>query len=239
MQPGSLTIKFFNPLQKNSDKYWSVYLYNSEYEELCYTGIDGNKTSTESLTTGVPAGTYYIRVNSDDQYSAKLTDMYTLAADFLASDLWEKEFNEEFTTATNIELNTEYNGSCRSGYRYEKDYFKFQIPESGFVSVVFSNPLQENSGKYWSVYLYNSEYQLVCDEFVYGNKTTVNLASTGVASGTYYIRVDSSSEYQAASSDVYSIRANFMPSSVWEKELNEDFTSATDINLEAEYYGTT
>ena len=73
-EPGSVKIKFFNPLQSNSDQYWSVYLYDSEYKELCWTRIYGNKTSTESLTTGIPMGTYYIKVNSANwQWAA--TDM--------------------------------------------------------------------------------------------------------------------------------------------------------------------
>jgi len=239
IQPGSVKIRFFNPLQKNSEKYWSVYLYNSEYEELCYTEVYGNRTSTESLTIGVPAGTCYIRVNSDGEFSSKSTDMYTLEVEFSESDMWEKEFNEEFTTATDIELNMDYSGSCRSGYRYEKDYFKFRISEPGYVSVSFSNPLQGDSGKYWSVYLYNSEYQELCNKSIYGNKMSTNLATTGLDNGTYYIKVDSSGEYRSASSDVYTINAKFTPSIVWEKELNEDFTSATNINLETEYCGTT
>ena len=124
-EPGSVEIKFFNPLQSNSDAYWYVYFYNSEYTELFNMNIYGNKTSTESLTTGIPAGTYYIRVNSSGWRDVSSTDMYTLEVEYTASNMWEKELNEEFTTATDIEVNKDYNGSTRNGYDYEKDYQVF------------------------------------------------------------------------------------------------------------------
>ncbi len=236
-EPGSVKIKFFNPLQSNSDQYWSVYLYDSEYKELCWTRIYGNKTSTESLTTGIPMGTYYIKVNSANWQRAA-TDMYTLEAEFAASDMWEKEFNEEFITATNIEVNAEYSGSIRSGYDYEKDYYKFQVKESGYITVNFTNPLQGDSDGYWNVYLYNSEYKELCSKTIFGNKTSTNLTETGVDSGTYYIKVQSTS-WNGASVDIYTVKAAYTPSLVWERELNEDFVNATNIDLETEYYGTT
>lgn len=87
--------------------------------------------------------------------------------------------------------------------------------------------------------MYNSEYQELCKKYIYGNKAITNLATTGLNDGTYYIKVDSSKKYEPASSDVYTINVKFCPSIVWEKEFNEDFTSATNINLETTYYGTT
>ena len=238
-EPGSVEIKFFNPLQSNSDAYWYVYFYNSEYTELFNMNIYGNKTSTESLTTGIPAGTYYIRVNSSGWRDVSSTDMYTLEVEYTASNMWEKELNEEFTTATDIEVNKDYNGSTRNGYDYEKDYYKFQIKESGYITVNFMNPLQGDSDRYWNVYLYNSEYRELCNKTIYGNKTSTNLTTIGVDSGTYYIKIQSTGWRAASSGDIYAVTARYTPSNTWEKELNEDFTTATDISLETEYYGTT
>ncbi len=239
-QSGSVSISFFNPLQRDSGQYWRVFLYNSEYQELFYMPVYGNKTSTVSLRCGVPEGIYYIKIESNAGWGdASSTDMYTFEADVEFSDTWEKEFNEEFTTATNIEINNDYSGTTRKAYDAENDYYKFQLDESGSLSVKFSNPLQSDSGHYWSVYLYNSQYQELCSMWVYGNKTSTNLVTTGLDSGTYYIKVNSSHGWgDAASTDIYSINAEFTPSQVWEKELNEDFTSATDIDMGTGYYGT-
>lgn len=237
VQSGNILIKFFNPMQKNSDVYWTVYFYNTEYKELFNLPVNGNKTSTVSLTCGIPAGIYYIKIQSGSRWESS-TDFYTFEADFTSSNMWEEEFNEEFTTATEIENNKEYCGSLRTGYEYEHDYYKFQIMESGSVTVEFSNPLQSDSNHYWSVYLYDSQYEELCSMRVYGNKMSTNLVTTGVKSGTYYIKVDSSSRW-SASLDTYTINAKFVPSKVWEEERNEDFTSATVIDMGIEYFGTT
>lgn len=238
-QPGTVTIKFHNPLQKDSEQYWSVYLYNTEYEQLFDMNIYGNKTSTDSVACGISVGTYYIQVSSESWGEAKSTDVYTIEADFSASDIWEKELNEDFTSATAMEVNKEYSGTTRKGYDYEKDYYKFQLAEPGAVTVEFSNPLQSDSEHYWNVYLYNSQYEEVCSASVYGNKPNTNLVTTGLGSGTYYVKVNSESWKEADSTDVYTIKARFEPSNVWEKERNEDFTSATNIEIGTKYSGTT
>lgn len=239
VQNGSVSIKFFNPLQSDSGEYWKVFFYNSEYKELFSMPVYGNKTNTASLTCGIPAGAYYIKVISSSWNNASSTDVYTLEVDFTPSDMWEKEFNEEFTTATDIAVNNGYSGSLRSGYDYENDYYKFELTEPGSLTVKFSNPLQSNSDHYWSVYLYNMQYEKLCSIPVYGNKTDTELVTTGLDSGTYYIMVNSSSWNNAASTDAYTITAEFIPSAVWEKEHNEDFTSATNIAIGTAYYGTT
>ena len=48
-QDGYIVLNFTNPLQQDNEKYWDMYLYNSEYNELIGgTTIYGNLASTNS-----------------------------------------------------------------------------------------------------------------------------------------------------------------------------------------------
>ena len=204
-EPGSVEIKFFTPLQSNSDAYWYVYFYNSEYTELFNMNIYGNKTSTESLTTGIPAGTYYIRVNSSGWRDVSSTDMYTLEVEYTASNMWEKELNEEFTTATDISLETEYYGTTWAGHDYEKDFYKFIIPKTGLYSIGVSTPNLNDAGKYWNLYLYNESYEKLESQSIYGNKTFHAISRT-LPAGTYYLEVNSAGWRDVSSTEQYVLK---------------------------------
>ena len=238
-QSGYVTIHFSNPVQRNAEEYWKVSFYNSYYEELYSEGIFGNQTRTELLTTGIPAGTYYVKIASAAGQQAKSTDQYTFRADFTASENWEKEINDNFLSASPMELNMEYSGTTRSGSDMEKDYYRLTVSQPGCMDIVFSSPQQKSQEAYWKVHLYNSFYEEICNKLVYGNQTTTNLPSIGLDRGIYYIKVTSASWSAPSSKDIYRIRANFRTSDVWEKEMNDDFTTATEINTNTTYYGTT
>ena len=242
---GYVTVNFKNPLQSSSEHYWSVYLYDSSYEEIASANIYGNTKSTNLATIGVKKGTYYIKVDSGAAYSDGSNfsnSTYGIKAVYTKSGAWEQEFNESASTATNISLNTMYYGTTRKGYRDEQDYYKFTVSDAGYVTVNFTNPLQSSSEHYWSVYLYDSSYEEIDSAYIYGNTTSTNLAAIGLQRGTYYIKVDSGAAYSDGSNfsnSTYGIKAIYTKSSVWEKELNENPTTATPINMNMTYYGTT
>lgn len=237
--PGYVIVNFKNPLQKNSEEYWNVYIYNSNYDELAYEKVCGNKTSTNLAAIGIDAGTYYIKINSTWYGEPASTDTYTITANFTKSGYWEKEFNDDFVTSTPIKVNSSYYGTTRKGYEEEKDYYVANISENGELTVNFQHPTQKDSEEYWSVYLYDREYKELASMKITGNKKSSNLPTIGVTKGSYYIKIDSTRYGEAASTDKYTIKAKFNKSNYWEKEFNDDFVSATKINLNTTYYGTT
>ena len=242
---GCVTVHFTNPLQSSSSAYWQVYLYDSSYEEIASTDIYGNTTSTNLVTIGVKKGTYYIKVQSaarQKDWSNFSSSTYGIKAVYTKSGVWEKEFNENPTTATPINLNTTYYGTTRESYRCEQDYYKFAVSDAGYVTVNFTNPLQSSSSAYWKVYLYDSSYEEIASAEICGNTTSTNLAAIGVQRGTYYIKVESAAfqrDWSNFSNSTYGVQAAYTKSGVWEKELNENPTTATPINLNTTYYGTT
>lgn len=238
-EDGYIVLNFTNPLQQDNDKYWKMYLYNSEYNELIGgTPIYGNLASTNSTAVGIPAGVYYVKIQSSAYGYAMSTDIYGLNIKYTASDTWEKELNDTFTDATPIVTNVEYYGTTDSGYSSENDYYTFKIVQDGCVTLNFTNPLQSNDDHYWSMYLYNGKYEEICFRKIYGNKDNTKAVSIGVEEGTYYIKIQSSAYEYAMSTDIYGITARFEASDYWEKEFNDEFTTATKIKMDTRYYGT-
>ena len=235
---GYVTVNFKNPLQKDSEGYWDVWLCNSNYEEIAYMQIQGSRTSTDMVTTGVPAGVYYVKVASTGWNEASSRDTYTLTVNYTSSEYWEKEFNEEFVSATPVVANQSYYGTTRKGYEYERDYYVVNIPSDGVLTVNFANPSQKNSEGYWNVFLYDKEYKELANAEIHGNIKRTDLPQIGVTEGKYYIKVESTGWDEPASLDQYTVKAKYSQSKYWEKEFNDDFVSATKINLNTTYYGT-
>lgn len=236
---GYVVLNFKNPKQDDSDAYWKMELYDAQYNSLVYTEIKGNTSSTDSTATGIAAGTYYVKVTSAERYEACSMDTYSLCVQYTESDYWEKEQNESYSTATEMVTGKVYNGTTSKGYDYEKDYYVFNTSNNGSISVTFTNPLQDDSKAYWKVTLYDSSYQKLCDWDITGNVKTTQLPVIGAAKGTYYILVTSNNYYNAGSTDIYGINVSCEKSENWEKEFNEDYTSATAMNLNQEYSGVT
>lgn len=234
---GYVTLNFSNPLQASSEKYWTMYLYNASFIEVYTKGIYGNKTNIISQQIGLGAGTYYVKIISADDFNAESQDIYTFRINYSVSDYWEKEFNDGYLNADEIQLNSTYYGSTLSGYKYEEDYYKFTIYNDGVVSVKFTNPLQGDTEDYWKLYLYNDAYKEIYSRNLYGNYDNINTPEIGLAAGTYYVNITSSDDYHANSTDTYSLCVNYMQSNEWEKEFNDNYLSADHIEIGSVYYG--
>lgn len=237
-EDGYIAVHFSNPLQKDNNAYWNVEFYNATYRKLYSRSIYGNHADTDIIPVGLPAGTYYICVNSPAGSYAVSTDAYTINIGFTATAQWEKEVNGAFTNATSIELNSDYYGTIRDGYYDEKDFYQIELPQPGYLDVSLAHELQGDSGNYWEVTLYNSAYQKISSRLIAGNTTSSVIPTMGLDSGTYYILVTSAASSWVCSESIYTVRADFTASNVWEKEFNETFTSATQIEPDTDYYGT-
>ncbi len=236
---GYVTLNFKNKLQGHSNHTWYLNLYNSDYSQIICEYIYGNYTNFNSRKIGLQAGTYYIMVASAGYRNATSTDTYGVTVNYTPSNYWEKEYNEDFNSATPIKVNSKYYGTTRYGHRDEHDYFKFTIPKDGYVTLNFKNKLQGHSNHTWYLNLYNSDYSQIICEYIYGNYTNFNSRKIGLKAGTYYIMVASAGYRNVASTDTYGVTVNYTPSNYWEKEYNEDFNSATPIKVNSKYYGTT
>ena len=236
---GSVKLVFTNPRQTNDSAYWIVFLSNDQYEEIDRTEIYGNKAKTVSKEIGLAAGQYYVTVQSADYWSARSTSDYTFYVKYTKSDNWEKEFNEDFTSATRISPNQAVCGSIRMGSNEEKDYYSFKLKKSGYITVSLSHPKQSTSDGYWGIELYNKNYELIYSATASGNKKKDVLPQIGLAKGTYYVVVHSADYWSAMSTDKYKLKVGYKKSSYWEKEFNNDYTQADPMKIGKTYYGST
>lgn len=237
--PGSVTIHFENPIQDSSNECWKVSLYDEEHHALLSSSMRGNYTSHNCVSMGVPEGIYYVKVTSAYSSEAASTDMYSFSVNYTMSDTWEKEINDSFLAATMVRPNVSYSGTTCDGYNYDPDYYYVELEEAGSLTVNFSNPLQGHTSSCWKVSLYNESYGKMYSQSIYGNAASTNLPAMGLDAGKYYVLVESANSSSAASIDVYALTLNFTPSDMWEKEDNDSFKTATPIEAEKVYYGTT
>ena len=233
---GYLKILFNNPEQFSSEEFWTVQLYNSSYQQMFSQNILGNTTSTLLTPMGLSKGTYYLNVQSTSWADARSTDKYKIQIKFNKSDVWEKEFNENFRDASAIKVNKSYYGTLRNGYDYEKDFYTFTMPSDGYITLKMKYPRQSTSDDYWKVIIYNNKYEEITSRNATGNVTMLKFPQIGIPKGKYYVSVQSTS-WNTCSHSKYSLYIACKKSSYWEKEFNDSFVTATKIVLGKNYYG--
>ena len=237
--PGVIQIKFSTPLQGNKNETWKYNIKNASYNEVLSGSIYGNYETTYSTALGLSEGTYYLTVCSPSYYDVKSTDIFTVNIGYQISDSWESEFNDSFVSADDILVNKVYSGTTKAGSDYEKDYYKFSINSPGSINVVVNTPLQGTQNAYWDIYVYDASYNQIYEGKIYGNYSTQRTPSLGLPSGTYYIRISSPSYYEVKSRDIYRLNVTYTQSDYWEKEFNDSFQTANNININTIYSGST
>ena len=239
-KPGGIYITLKYERQNSSNACWSVDMYNDKYEEMMEEqDIPGNVTATELPVIGVDKGVYYIAVMSPHGNYAVTNSQYTLVVHEDTDNMYEKERNESFLAATSIGTNQPCYGSTVGGRDSDKDYFSVNLPSAGAVTVNFAHEQMDSTKSYWEVEFYDEEYHLICSRDIYGNTTSYSFPSIGLKGGTCYVLVESCLRNYAESTSRYELSVNFEKSDYWEKEQNEQFTTATPIDVGSIYYGTT
>jgi len=206
---GYVTVNFTNPLQSSSEHYWSVYLYDSSYEEIDSAYIYGNTTSTNLAAIGLQRGTYYIKVDSGAAYSDGSNfsnSTYGIKAIYTKSSVWEKELNENPTTATPINMNMTYYGTTRGGQGYEQDYYKFTVSSKKTYAIGLTTSNLKDGNAYWVMYLYDAQYNAIASADIYGNRT-YHAIKAKLPKGTYYVKVQSA-YYSSYSDSVYKLKVS-------------------------------
>jgi hypothetical protein len=180
---------------------------------------------------GVPSGTYYLKI---EIYNNNYSDIdYKIRVNHSSSSIWETEFNDQYTEADAISVNTDYYGSMRNSN--DADWYKFKVSNNGYISLNFSHSYMESSYNYWRAYLYGESLTELASYSFAGSTMEYNLGNIGVPSGTYYLKIEI---YSNNYSDIdYKIRINHSASSVWETELNDKNTEADAISVNTTYYG--
>ncbi len=209
--------------------YWYGSILNSKGEVYEDIHTDGSEFAKGYATTqvGLPKGTYYIEIESSYEAYGK---PYEIKAGFTASNNYEKEFNNNLTTANSINLNQTYKGSLKD--TNDEDFYKVVVPSNGNVSL----SIKQRHGAYWYGSILNSKGEVYEDIHTDGSESVEGYAVTqvGLPKGTYYIQIKNSSD---AYDKPYEIKVGFTASNNYEKEFNNNLTTANSINLNQTYKG--
>lgn len=227
---GTINIDFNHQYIESSSVFWKMQFFNNgNHEELAYYEFKGNQISYSQKRFGVAAGTYYIKLYkysySDTTFSFKIN--------YEANGAWETERNDTYQLADHINVNEQYYGSLQ---RYDDvDWYTFTTAKDGYISFDFTHDYIENNAVFWQIELYNGNYSKLEDYSTTGKNMVYNSSQIGIPAGTYYLKIY---KYNFNHLDLeYGLKINYNASDVWEKEFNDDYTSAMPINLNTTYYG--
>lgn len=206
---GYVEVEFITDIQKTSSDYWNVYLYNADKGEglIGSKAVRGDSTRTYLATAGIPAGNYYVMVQSAAYqafYDGFSDDRYSIAVHFTASSSWEKEPNGSYGSATQIALDKVCFGTTWSGYRREADYYQFEITKTANYKISMTNSLLAMDGNAWLLKLYNSDGKELESLQIPGNEIS-HYVERLLSPGTYFLVIRSPSYENANSDSAYQI----------------------------------
>lgn len=220
--PGYISLSFTHAEEESTNVGWNINLYNANKESIVGISSKRSQTSATSNNIGLPAGTYYVRV--DNQYLSESTINYQLKVNYTASNAWETEYNDSFLTADVIKVNQIINGSMMYSNSTDDDYYKFTISAPGYISISFSHAEEESTSRGWDIYLYNSEEESMVGISSKRSQRSATSNNIGLPAGTYYIRVGN--QYLSESTIDYQLKVNYVASNRWETEYNNSFLTA-------------
>lgn len=220
---GVISLEFEHDYLESNGRYWRVTLYDSGQKELASYAFSGNTTSYKQGQIGVPAGSYYVKLTDDDYYS----DVnYNVKINFTESKEWETEFNEEYTAADEITVNSAYYGSMRTSS--DTDWYIFKLNEDGYISLSFAHDYLESSGRYWRATLYDSGQKELVSYTFSGDTTSYEQEPLNVETGKYYVKFTNDSYYSDLN---YKFKINYDTKS--NEPLENPFV---DVNEDKYYY---
>ena len=142
-QAGTISFTFEHPAVLDQSDYWRLWIFDDKTEEVYYQAFNGTDTSTTTCTVGLPAGTFYLKITGCDErwdgyWKRYSNETYSFKVNYTETAYAEREFNESYDTATEVQTDRFYSGSINDGYDY--DYYKFTLEKAGTVSVTFQHP---------------------------------------------------------------------------------------------------
>ena len=222
-----IAVNFNHTYIDSGSTYWVVRMYDSSYQELLEFNVKGNSINSLSASTGLASGTYYVKIGNYNYDNRN----YTFSLNATTSNYWEKELNDDYTHASYVSVNNKYSGSLMRSS--DVDYYYFNTSNASKVSISFSHAIIESSSTYWVIEVYTDELKIIEKYSVPGNKASITMPSIGLPSGKYYIKIH---DYYSSSID-YSFTVGYTANNYWEKELNDDFYSASLMSVNNEYHG--
>lgn len=219
---GYINLKFNHIELEESDYLWKIRLYDESREEIKTISSQGSKTETISNNIGLPMGTYYVQVLKFDRYGDWSSINYQLCVNYFQSDGWETEFNDGYTQADELNIGKSISGSLLGDY--DKDYYKFTVPQYGYIKIDFTHAWLETDLDCWRIELYDETRNNLGRIMSKGSKPN-DTAYAWLGAGTYYICVDN--QYLTNSTVDYALNVTYSTPKARIKSLTSDSEKLT------------
>ncbi len=190
---------------------WDVSIYKKGESSPIRTYTMTSSVTQQALPYA--KGTYYVRVSAhsySNTYYAPTNQVYKFKIIFKENANWEKEGNDSSSTATAINLNTNYKGIITTSG--DEDWYKFSVPAKGVIKLKFSKDDSANIEDIddgWNVQIYNkSNNELVAEKKQVTSSASI---SATLKKGTYYIRVSAyyNNTYYAPIDCIYNMKVSY------------------------------
>ena len=232
--PGSVNLHFTHGTADQLTVAFKVCLYTAEGAELYGGSAVLNTPELVSGRIGLPAGNYYISVQSR-VYSA---EDYTLTVQ-RGSAPSEVEPNDGMALATPITQTQPLCGALVSrSANADKDYYVFTLDAPGYVNVWLKNDESAagSSSYVRRLMLLDGAGHVLFSDLQSDGGAEIRSPGVGLAAGTYYICINNDNLY--LNNETYQVGYEFTPSGSWEREYNGETTFATPIAQNVPVSGT-
>lgn len=191
---GKISINFLHVYEESYDD-WNVatYIYeDGQYTELSYYNIDlnANEKITFSYIGAKKDTTYYVVVSRC--CDGVVGRNYTLQTSFIASERFEKELNNVYSTATPIKRDSTYSGVINNSS--DLDYYKYVASSNDALNISFKHTYMDSYDD-WNIYVYyyrDGQYsELSRTNINLNSPASVSLPTVGTRiGGIYYVKVE-------------------------------------------------
>lgn len=228
---GRVSISFDHSKIDTSNRFWNISLFDNSDSNITAFCSGGASTKEESDVVRITAGEYYIKVSRWHYYS---NENYSFTVNFSEeSELFEKESNNEISTANKININTNYQGNIQSNE--DVDYYKFSVSEKGKVNFFFEHEKIDSSDWNWQLDLLDGvKDDTILTLYSRGSEASLKSDFARIPPGDYYLRI----QKRYYSNKDYKFTVNFVgEAEQYETEGNNDIGSANSILAGAKYCG--
>ena len=216
---------------RNSRTAYVVRLYSKETPQKAIFDYELPTMPERQVSNPVfiTAGVYFLEVetktNDNPTYNVKI--------EAVPIEFMEIEENGNFATATQVKLDTTYSASLID--KKDEDYFAFNIPSSGKVSVNVSAESINSEKTRYIVEIYDKETrQMLTATEMAGNDSSIQTTNLYLGKGSYIAKVSSGNYY---SGDEYKLLVNYSKTDNIEQESNDSHETATPISTNREIQG--
>ena len=157
---GALSLSFRHAASEDEKDGWNITLLNQSGDVIYNDVSNWNDSVVLSPEMGVSAGTYYVRIDSDNRYLNNTP--YIIQANFTVDRFFEAEPNNEPAAATTMSLNKNMKGSLtQAGLVGDRDYFVFTLDEDAKLSLTFSHEARNLDRFGWGVTLTDADGDVI------------------------------------------------------------------------------